>query len=115
MMPNLDPRTMKNLMAKMGIKTAEIEASRVVIELPDKDIIILNPQVTEINAQGVTSFQISGEISESEKEGATVITEEDISMVAEKTGIEDKALVRKALEEAKGNIAEAILLLQGRN
>jgi nascent polypeptide-associated complex subunit alpha len=114
MMPNLDPRTMKNLMAKMGIKTTEIEAERVIIELQDKSIIIANPQITEINAQGTTSFQISGDISESEKEGAVAITDDDISLVIEKTGIADRELVKKALEDAKGNIAEAIMLLSGK-
>ncbi|MCL4373286.1 MAG: nascent polypeptide-associated complex protein [Candidatus Marsarchaeota archaeon] len=113
MMPNLDPRAMKNLMSKMGIKTTEMSASRVVIELDDKDIIIESPQVTAIDAQGVRTFQISGDISEVEKQTSVEITEDDINMVADKTGIADKERIKEALEKTKGDIAEAILLLQG--
>ena len=64
MMPNIDPRTMKNMMAKMGIKSTEIPASKVVIESDGKNIVITNPQVTMIEAQGTTSFQISGDVTE---------------------------------------------------
>ena len=112
MIPNLDPRTLKNLMSQMGIKTTEINASRVIIETADKDIVITNPQVTQINAQGIVSFQISGEISENEKSSQVEMTEEDINIVAEKTGIADRERIKKALEQAKGDIAEAILQLQ---
>ncbi|MGC8669666.1 MAG: nascent polypeptide-associated complex protein [Candidatus Micrarchaeia archaeon] len=112
MMPNLDPRTMKNLMAKMGIKTSEIEATRVIIESNDKNIIISNPQVTEIEAQGIRSFQISGEITESEVSNQLSISDDDINIVSEKTGITDKEHIKKALQQTNGNIAEAILLLQ---
>ncbi|MGC8651630.1 MAG: nascent polypeptide-associated complex protein [Candidatus Micrarchaeia archaeon] len=113
MMPNLDPRAMKNIMDKMGIKTTEIEASRVVIELPDKNIVIENPQVTAIDARGMRTFQISGDVSEAEKPGAVDITEDDINVVAEKTGVTDTERIREALKKANGNIAEAILMLQG--
>jgi nascent polypeptide-associated complex subunit alpha len=70
MMPNMDPRTMRNLMAKMGIKSTEVPASRVVIESEGKNIVITSPQVTRIEAQGVSSFQISGEIQARGGEGS---------------------------------------------
>ena len=69
MMPNIDPRTMKSMMSKMGIKSEEIEASRVVIETPEKSIVIESPQITRIEMQGTTSFQISGSITEIDKRG----------------------------------------------
>src|SRR3984885_13562977 len=102
MMPNMDPRTMKNLMAKMGIKSSELSADRVIIETSDKNIVIENPQITKIEAQGSISFQISGDISENEK-----ITE--INMVSEKTGIEDRDLIKEKLIEEKGDIAQTIV------
>ncbi|MGC8495996.1 MAG: nascent polypeptide-associated complex protein [Candidatus Micrarchaeia archaeon] len=112
MMPNIDPRTMKNLMAKMGMKTAEIDASLVTIETQDSKILINNPQVTRIEMQGVTSFQITGEVTEVQKETSVEITEDDINMVAEKTGISDREKIRKALQDSNGDIAQAIILLQ---
>lgn len=108
-MPNIDPRTMKNLMAKMGIKSSEISAERVVIEASDKNIIIENPQVTKIEAQGTVSFQISGEISENAKALQVNITDDDIDLVAEKTGVTDKELIKNKLVEEKGDIAKTIL------
>ena len=109
MMPNMDPRAMRNLMAKMGIKSTEIDAERVIIESGDKRIIIQNPQVTKIEAQGTVSFQISGDISEIEKVQPANVTDEDVDLVAEKTGITDKDLVRSKLVEENGDIAKAIL------
>jgi nascent polypeptide-associated complex subunit alpha len=113
MMPNMDPRTMKNLMAKMGIKSSEISAERVVIETADVNIIIENPQVTRIEAQGSVSFQILGDISEAPKLSQVNITDDDIDLVAEKTGITDKALIKEKLLLENGDIAKAILDLSG--
>jgi nascent polypeptide-associated complex subunit alpha len=115
MMPNIDPRTMKNMMAKMGIKSTEIDATRVIIESNSTDIIIDNPQVTKIEMQGVTSFQITGNISEKEKVVEVSISEEDIKLVQEQTGIENREKVVKALHDANGDIAKAIITLKENN
>lgn len=109
MMPNMDPRTMRNLMAKMGIKSSELSAIRVIIEGSDSDIVISNPQVTKIEAQGTVSFQISGDITETPKIMQANITEEDINLVSERTGISNRDIIRKKLEEENGDIAKAIL------
>ncbi len=112
-MPNMDPRAMKNLMAKMGIKSSEIDAIRVIIEGSDRNIIIENPQVTKIEAQGTVSFQVIGDVTEASKATEVNVTDEDIGLVAEKTGIADKELIRKKLVEENGDIAKAILDLTG--
>ncbi len=113
MMPNMDPRALKRMMDSMGMKTTEINASRVVIEGSDRNIIIESPNVTMVEMQGSTSFQITGVVSEAEKEQAKMeVTEDDIAMVREKTGASDDA-IKKALEETNGDIAEAILKLKG--
>lgn len=112
MIPNIDPRQLKKVMDRMGIKSESIEASRVVIETADKDIVIENPEVVSINAQGNTSFQISGEIKEVDKARVS-IDEEDVKLVMEKAGISDETSAREALERSNGNLAEAILKLKG--
>ena len=112
-MPNIDPRTLKNMMAKMGMQSSEIEAERVIIECGGKDIVITNPSVTRIVMQGTTSFQISGEVSESERESKVEISEGDIDIVAEKTGISDRERIRESLERSNGNIADSIIELGG--
>ncbi len=103
----LDPKKMQALMKQMGMKQEEIDASKVVIEKKDKSkIIIENPSVSKITIQGNESFQISGDVREQE-EG---ISEEDIRTVMEKTGSDFKE-AKKALENANGDLAEAILEL----
>ena len=91
---------------QLGINQEEIPASRVIIETPERNIVIENPSVQRVEMQGQSSFQISGEISESEKQE---FNEEDISLIAGKTG-KSKEEAREALEETK-DIAEAILKL----
>ena len=58
--------------------------------------------------QGNTSFQIAGEVREETREIG--ISEEDIAIVAEKTG-KSKEEAKKVLEEVDGDIAEAIVKL----
>ncbi|MCL4371705.1 nascent polypeptide-associated complex protein [Candidatus Marsarchaeota archaeon] len=114
MMPNIDPRTLKSMMAKMGITSSEVEADKVVIACSDKDIIISNPQITKIEAQGTVSFQISGDISEQPRDITLEISQDDVKVVMDSTGVsEEKA--RESLEETKGDIAKAILMLKENN
>lgn len=113
MMPNMDPRALKKMMDSMGMKTKEIAADRVIIEGREKNMVIESPNVTMIEVQGNVTFQITGSVSEVEREKAKLeITEDDVTMVMEKTGAGEDA-ARKALEETDGDIAEAILKLKG--
>lgn len=102
----MDPKKMKAMMKQLGINQEEIEAKRVVIECEDKKIVLENPSVQKIKMQGQESWQITGEARE---EGVGV-SEEDVAMVAEKTG-KSKADAKKALEAVGGDIAEAIVKL----
>ncbi len=111
MMPNMDPRQLKRIMDSMGIKSSDIDAQRVVIEGKDRDIIIENPQVTRIVAQGSTSFQVQGEVKEVDKVKVE-IGDDDIKMVMEKSGISDADKARVALEESNGDIAAALINLK---
>ena len=105
MIPNIDPKKMKAVMKQMGISQEEVDALRVVIEKTEGGkIIIENPSVTKITMQGQESFQIAGEIVESEG-----ISQQDIETVMEKTGCSEKQ-AEKALRET-GDLAEAILFL----
>ena len=111
MMPNIDPRTLKSMMAKMGIKSSELNADKVIISCADRDIVITDPQVTMIEAQGTKSFQIAGTITENEKSVSIEISEDDVKMVMESSGASEEN-ARKALEDSNGDIAKAILELK---
>ena len=99
----MDPKMLKQAMKKLGMKQEEIDASEVIIKCSDKNIIIKNPEVLKVNMQGSENFQISGEISEENNE-------EDLKMIMEQSSA-SKEDAEKALDEANGDIAEAILKL----
>ncbi len=120
MFPGINPKKMQAMMKQMGIAQEEINANRVIIETNENNIIINNPSIVKINMQGQTNFQISGDISEEERENTESIeeseqesednTEEDIKTIIEKTGCDEKE-AKKSLEDAKGDLADAILSL----
>ncbi|MFH0884314.1 MAG: nascent polypeptide-associated complex protein [Candidatus Micrarchaeota archaeon] len=101
----MDPKKMQAMMKQMGIKSEEIDATKVTIETSSGAIIIEQPQVTKITMQGQASFQIAGSVRVEEKSSS-----DDIKMVMEQTGCsEDDA--RDALEKSGGDIAQAIISL----
>ena len=103
----IDPKKMKAMMKQLGINQGEIIAKRVIIEGEVSNVVIENPSVQKIKMQGQESWQITGEAHD-ESLGAN---EEDIILVAQKTG-KSKAEAKAALEET-GDIAEAIVRLSG--
>ncbi len=108
----INPRQMKTMMKRMGIKVDEIDAESVVIHSLDKDIIIENPQVMKTVMQGQVIFQVSGNVREKEPEAEIGFSEEDIKMVKEQANVSEEEAI-KALEESNGDIAGAIMKLKG--
>ena len=98
---------MQGMMKKMGIAQEEIDASRVIIECGDKNLVIENPSVMRIKMQGNESFQISGEVSEEENSS---FSEDDVTLVMDKTK-KSKEEVIEALEKNSGDIAQTIVEL----
>jgi nascent polypeptide-associated complex subunit alpha len=112
MMPGVNPRQMKQMMQRMGIQQQEIEATEVIIRTPEKEIVIHSPSVMKVNMMGQKSYQISGEETERSVDAAPEISDEDVKTVADQAGVSEKE-ARKAIEEAGGDLAQAILDLQG--
>lgn len=112
MFGNIDPKKIQGMMSKMGIKQEQIDAKRVIIEKEDGKIVIENPSVAKIEMQGNISFQITGEVTEKEGEGSKEAEdrEGDIKAIMEKTG-KTRLQAEVALNEANGDLAEAILAL----
>ena len=106
-MPKIDPKKMQGMLKQMGINQQEVDAQRVIIETPEKKIVIENPSVQKITMQGQISFQVSGDVSEEANEE---FSDEDVKLVAEKTNSSEEE-ARQALEESNGDIAEAIVKL----
>lgn len=117
----MSPKKMKGMLKNMGIDIEELEnVTEVVIRMPDKEIVIENASVAIMDAHGVRSFQISGDSRERSASGATevepelepelVILDSDVELVAAQTGRKAED-AKKALLEAKGDLAAAIMSL----
>ena len=109
-------RDAMRMMQKMGMKMDQIaDVSAVIIKTASKDIVIDEPSVTIINVQGQTMYQIvGGEVSEAQSQPSAqpAASDADAQLVAQQTGksVEE---ARKALAEAGGDLAKAILALKG--
>lgn len=111
MIPGMNKRQMQQAMKKMGINQEQLDASEVIIKLVDKDLIIRNPDVARVNMMGQETFQIVGEVEELERETTPDINEDDVQTVVDQTGV-SQDIARRAIEDANGDLAQAILSLQ---
>jgi nascent polypeptide-associated complex subunit alpha len=102
---------MRQAMKRLGIQQEEIDAKEVIIRLQDKEIIISNPSVSKVNMMGQETYQIVGEEHERSLSTRPEISDEDIDTVAEQTGA-SKEEAKEAIEEANGDLAEAIMKLK---
>lgn len=109
MIPGINPKRLQQAMKQMGIQQKEIDAKQVIIKTSDKQLIFENPQVSMINMMGQDTFQIIGDF---EEKPLLLYNEDDIKTVIEQTNC-SKEEAKKTLDKTKGNIAEAILLIQG--
>lgn len=124
-----DPQQMEQMMQQMGIDASDIDAEEVVIRTPEEDLVFTNPEVQRISAQGQATYQVIGEPEtraqseggESEEEGGESeeeeqsasggIPDDDVELVAQRTGVStDEA--RDALEAEDGDLAAAVSRLE---
>jgi nascent polypeptide-associated complex subunit alpha len=108
-------RDAMRMMQKMGMKVDEVpNVSQVIIKSDAKNIVIETPSVTLVTIQGQAMYQIAGgQVTEAAPEPVSqTVSEEDVQLVAQQTSkpVDD---ARKALLEAGGDLAKAIILLKG--
>lgn len=119
MFRRFSPRDLKRLMRQFGMKMEELKGVKeVVIELEDKRLIIEDPQVVVMTLQDQTIIQVVGTIREEEAkaevpEEEITISDEDVQLVASQTGVSLEE-AKRALIETKGDLAQAIMLLETR-
>lgn len=115
----MNPRQMKQMMRRLGIDQEEVaDVEEVVIRTATKEYVFPQAQVVLMTVQGQRMAQVVGEPLVRDRPDAAsgsapakvVIPEEDVRLVAEKAGVSE-AVARKALEEANGEPAEAIIRL----
>lgn len=103
---------MEQAMKRLGIRQEEIDAIAVVIRTKKEDIIIRKPSVQKVNMMGQISYQVSGE--EEHRPLEIEIPEEDIKTVMQQANV-SREEAEKALKNANGDLAEAILSLSSTN
>ena len=111
MFPGMNPRKMQQMMKKMGIQQVEIPATEVIIRAEGKEIVISNPSVSKVNMMGQETYQVVGQAKERSLDTAPEISEDDIKTVMEQAKVPEKK-ARKAIEDADGDLAQAIINLQ---
>jgi nascent polypeptide-associated complex subunit alpha len=101
------------MMDKLGVNMKEVpNVTEVIIRTEGKDILIKNPSVSQVSAQGMQIYQVMG--GSIEEQGAVKkYSEEDILLVAQQTAV-TKEVAEEALKESEGDLARAILKLSSK-
>jgi len=112
MFRRLSPRELRRLSKRLGINIEELKGVREVrIIMEDRTLVFTNPTVNVMRLGGEDVYQIIGKPEEAKEEGEEVeISEEDVELVAVQANV-TREEARRALLEAKGDLAKAILLL----
>ncbi|BDC17129.1 nascent polypeptide-associated complex protein [Acidianus sp. HS-5] len=107
------PKDLKALQ-RMGIKAEKIDALRVTIETADEIITIESPMVMRTSVGGQEAIVVSGGETKVEKKNSqkVEVKDEDVKFVMEQTGKPENE-VKEALIKANGDIAKAIMILNG--
>ncbi len=116
MMRKFRPKDLEKMLRSMGVKVRTLDAEEVMIKLRDGTALrIRDPQVSVTKVGGEEIYQVMGRVEvissvEEEQGSGYEPSEEDIALVASQAGV-DREAARKALIEAEGDLAEAILRL----
>jgi len=109
MIPGVNPKQMKQMMKKLGMKMEQIEdVEKVVIYTPGGNYVFEDAEVVVTDMKGMKTYQLNGEPRF--EEAVPEIPEEDVTLVASQAGATEEA-ARNALTECRGDIAEAIMKL----
>ncbi|MEM0367813.1 MAG: nascent polypeptide-associated complex protein [Candidatus Nitrosocaldus sp.] len=104
-------RQMRRMLDRMGLNMNELNnVQEVIIRTADKEIIIKEPVVAELKAQDSTIYQVIASDVEERAVERKGFSDDDIMLVMQQTGV-SREIAIKALEDADGDIAKAILSL----
>ncbi len=113
MLPGLNPKDMARLMRQLGIQQEDLSVASVVITLTTGErLVFTQPSLVKIRMQGQEVYQLIGTPEHLPAEEAPLtIRDEDVQTVMEQAGVTAEE-ARRALEEAEGDLAAAILKLE---
>ena len=122
----LDPSKMQQMMKQMGIDIDEIDAEEVIIRTSDEELVFTDADVQRMGAQGQETYNIvgspetrargaseidAGDEAEETDDSEDGIPQDDIDLVAQRTGA-SKSAAREALEATDGDLAAAVERLE---
>jgi nascent polypeptide-associated complex subunit alpha len=112
-------RELRRMLKRYGVEVEELQGVKgVTISAEDYEIVIRDPQVAILNLGQQKVVQIVCSSLERVRRGAgeaprPVVAEEDVEFVVEQTGVSREEAAR-AIAEAGGDVARAIMILQER-
>ncbi|ALL00111.1 hypothetical protein Pyrde_0061 [Pyrodictium delaneyi] len=116
------PGELKRQLKRLGLKNVDIDtidAEEVIVRRHDgKELVLTAPQVLIVKMPGgAIMMQVTAQYVEEREAGteepSPAFSEDDVKLVAEQTGVSLEE-ARHALEEAEGDIAAAIMLIEER-
>ena len=108
----MDNRQTRRMLEKMGMNLEELpNVEEVIIKTKERDLIIKEPQVSQIKSKAMNMFQIIGNDTEEIEKEIPSYKEEDILLVSQQANVSQEE-AQKALEETNGDLAQAILKLK---
>ena len=108
----MDNRQTRRMLEKMGMNLEELpNVEEVIIKTEERDLIIKEPQVSQIKSKAMNMFQIIGNDTEEIEKEIPSYKEEDILLVSQQANVSPEE-AQKALEETNGDLAQAILKLK---
>ena len=108
----MDNRQTRRMLEKMGMNLEEVpNVEEVIIKTKERDLIIKEPQVSQIKSKAMNMFQIIGNDTEEIEKEIPSYKEEDILLVSQQANVSPEE-AQKALEETNGDLAQAILKLK---
>lgn len=104
-------RNFRRMAGRMGMGMKEIPNTiEVIIRTTDKEIVITNPAVNEVESNENTTFVVVADGYEEREVEKPQFSEEDVEIVCIKTGA-DRDKVLATLTECEGEVATAIVRL----
>ncbi|MBR9702862.1 nascent polypeptide-associated complex protein [Candidatus Woesearchaeota archaeon] len=108
MIPGMNPKQMQKMMKQMGVQQEDLPVNRVDFYFDDHKIIIEPASVAIVKMMGQESFQVTGDLRKESLETSVEISDEDIQTVVDQVNC-SKEDARKAIEDADGDLAAAIM------
>lgn len=104
-------REMRRMLGKMGLEMKEMDGiEEVIIKTETKELYLIKPQVVEMKGKDSTIFQIVATDIEERQREIPSFKDEDILLVMQQANVSKEKAIQ-ALNDAKGDMAQAILSL----